>query len=314
MMSNKIKILPVFDRNGKLVGIYTLADVKRIVAGLSPNYNLAPDGTLRVGAAIGVGEEAMQRMDLLSKAKVDVVTVDTAHGNSRGVIEMVKWCKKNYPSIDVVAGNVSEADGARKLARAGADGIRVGQGPGSICTTRIIAGVGCPQVTAVYNCAKALRGSGIPVCADGGIEYSGDIVIALAAGADSVMLGNLLAGTTETPGEVIIRADGRRVKVYRGMGSLSAMKGSRASRERYGQADDKFVAEGVETEVEFKGDVSIVFHPLVGGVRSGMGYLGARTIADLQKHADFYRITYAGMKESHPHGIGSIKKTHNYVA
>jgi IMP dehydrogenase len=315
MMQKQIKILPVFDRQEKLLGIYTLADVERIVNSLSPEYNLAPDGTLRVGAAIGVGDDARERMELLAKARVDVVVIDTAHGNSKGVVEAVKFCKRNYPHIDVVAGNVSEPDGARRLARAGADGIRVGQGPGSICTTRIIAGVGCPQVTAVYKCAKILRGSGVPVCADGGIENSGDISVAIAAGADTVMLGKILAGTTESPGDVIPGPGNTRVKVYRGMGSLSAMKENKASAARYGQAEkpaEKLVPEGVETRVPFKGDVSNILYQLLGGLRAGMGYCGTKTIVDLQMHGDFNQITRAGLEESHPHGIGEFEKTPNY--
>ena len=315
MMTNRIKILPVFNRQKKLTGIFTLADVKRIVAGLSPDYNLAPDGTLRVGAAIGVGEQAKQRMELLANAKTDVVVIDTAHGDSAGVIDMVKHCKRHHPNIDVVAGNISEPESAKRLTEAGADGIKVGQGPGSICTTRIIAGVGCPQVTAVYNCSKALRGSGVPVCADGGIEYSGDITIALAAGANTVMLGKLLAGTTESPGEVIFRQDKKQVKVYRGMGSLGAMRDNKASRERYGQAsspEDKLIPEGIESEIDFKGDVSNIVHQLLGGLRSGMGYCGAKNITELQKTADFHRITIAGLKESHPHGLDQVKKAPNY--
>jgi IMP dehydrogenase len=315
MMQNRVKILSIFSKNKKFKGIYTLSDVKRIVKGYSTDYNLSNDGTLRVGAAIGVGDDAKQRMKLLSKAKVDVVVIDTAHGDSKAAIEAIKYCKKTYPKIDVVAGNISEADSAKRLVKAGADGVKVGQGPGSICTTRIIAGIGCPQVTAVYNCAKALRGSGVPVCADGGIEYSGDITIALAAGADSVMLGKLLAGTTESPGEIIYRHDKKQMKVYRGMGSLGAMIDNKASRERYGQAGnsaDKLVPEGIESEIDYKGDISFIIFQLIGGLRSGMGYCGAETILELQKKADFYRITAAGIKESHPHGLERIKKAPNY--
>lgn len=316
MMEHHIKILPVFNRQGKLMGIYTLADVRRIVTGNSLDYNLTSDGTLCVGAAIGVGDDARQRMELLANAKVDVVVIDTAHGDSKGVVDAVKYCKRHFPKIDVVAGNVSEAESARRLARAGADGIKVGQGPGSICTTRVIAGVGCPQVTAVYQCAKALRGSGTLVCADGGIQYSGDIVIALAAGASTVMLGKLLAGTTESPGEVIFQQNERRVKVYRGMGSLGAMRDNRASRERYqqGEAEQaKLVPEGVESKVDFKGDVASILHQLTGGLRSGMGYCGTRTIHDLQKNCNFHRITSSGLQESHPHGL-TVEDTTNYKA
>jgi len=311
MMDSRIKILPVFSRQRKFEGIFTLADVKRIISGYSKDFNLAPDGTLRVGAAIGVGDDARQRLELLEKVKVDVVVIDTAHGDSKAVIETVKYCKKEYPHIDVVAGNISEFDSAKRLVKAGADGLRTGQGPGSICTTRIVAGVGCPQVTAVYNCSKA----GAPVCADGGIEYSGDITLALAAGAENVMLGKLLAGTKETPGEIIYHHDTKPVKVYRGMGSLGAMKENKASRERYGQADipdKKLVPEGVESEVDYQGEVSVVIARLVGGLRSGMGYCGAKTIADLQKRADFYRMESAGLKESHPHGLERVKNAPNY--
>lgn len=317
LMKNKITILPIFNRQRKLVGVYTLTDVKRIVDGLSPDYNLAPDGTLRVGAAIGVGEDAKVRMELLAKAKVDVVVIDSAHGDSGGVIAMIKYCKRHYPNIDVVAGNVSEPASAKTLARAGADGVKVGQGPGSICTTRIIAGVGCPQETAIYNCAKVLRGSGVPVCGDGGVEQSGDLPIGLGAGASTIMLGRLLAGTTESPGEIVIHPDGKQVKVFRGMGSLGAMKDSQAARERYGQADvaaDKLVPEGVETEVDFQGDVVKIIYQMLGGLRSGMGYCGAKTIEELQKKADFHRITHAGLQESHPHGLGAIKDAPNYRA
>ena len=315
MMQKRIKILPILNEQKEFKGIYTLSDARRIVKGHSPDYALSDDGTLRVGAAIGVGDDARQRMELLAKAKVDVVVVDTAHGDSKAVIDTVKYCKNNYPQIDVVAGNISEAESAKHLVEAGVDGIKVGQGPGSICTTRIIAGIGCPQVTAVYNCAKALRGSGVPVCADGGIEYSGDITIALSAGADNIMLGKLLSGTTESPGEIIYRHDKKQVKVYRGMGSLGAMIDNRASRERYGQADstvNKLVPEGIESEVNYKGDVSFILFQLAGGLRSGMGYCGAKNIRDLQQKADFYRITSAGAKESHPHGLDNIKKAPNY--
>lgn len=311
MMANRIKILPVFSKQNKFLGIYTFSDVKRIVKGHSRDFNLAKDGTLRVGAAIGVAEDARQRMELLAKAKVDVVVIDTAHGDSRAVVETLKYCKRQYPHIDVVAGNVSEPESAKRLARAGADGIRVGQGPGSICTTRIVAGVGCPQFTAVYNCSKA----GVPVCADGGIEYSGDITLALAAGASTVMLGRLLAGTKETPGEVIYRHDTKPVKVYRGMGSMAAMKENKSSRMRYGQVDtpdEKIVPEGVESEVDYQGEVSVVVARLIGGLRAGMGYCNAKTITILQKKADFHKIEIAGIKESHPHGLERIKKAPNY--
>ena len=316
MMAKKIKILPVFHRQGKLAGIFTLTDVKRIVVGSSPNYNLDKKGTLIVGAAIGpISDDAIERMELLAKAKVNVVVIDTSHGDSDNVIEMVKYCVSHYPNIDVVAGNVAVAGAVVRLARAGAAGFKVGIGPGSICTTRIITGAGVPQVTAVYDCCKAARSWGIPGCADGGVEQSGHIEIALAAGADTVMLGKLLAGTTESPGKKITLPNGELVVIYRGMGSLSAMMESEACRERYGQANvsvDELIAQGVEGVVSFQGDVSKVVHQLIGGPRDGMGLLGAESIKDLHKRADFNRITSAGLQESHPHGLASFKDAPNY--
>lgn len=314
MRKNHKKILPIFDSDKVLKGIYTWKDVKRIVDHDSANYSLSSNGGLLVGASIGVGEEDRERAELLAAKNVDVFVVDTAHGNSRRVVEMIKYLKLNYPSIDVVAGNISEGEAARRLVLAGADGIRVGQGPGSICTTRIIAGIGHPQVSAIYECAKAIRGSGVPVCGDGGIEYSGDITIALAAGADTVMMGKLLAGTTESPGETLFH-NGKSVKVYRGMGSLGAMLDNKTSRERYGQVGntkDKLVPEGVEGEIPFKGDVANILFQLIGGLQSGMGYLGAKNISELQNKADFYRISSSGLTESHPHGLDYIKDAPNY--
>jgi len=308
MISNSKKILPIFDGN-QFRGIYTLSDVKRILNGNSRTFNLDASGSLRVGAAIGVGSDLEERLELLSRARVDVVVIDTAHGNSKGVVETIRYCKERYPDIDVVAGNISEGEAARRLVDAGADGIKVGQGPGSICTTRIVAGIGRPQLSAVYECEKAIRGSGVPICADGGIETSGDITIALAAGADSVMLGRLLAGTKESPGDVIFN-DGRQVKVYRGMGSLEAMLQNQASRERYGQADapvGKLVPEGVKGLIDFKGEVAPIIFQLTGGLRSGMGYVGAVDIAVLHDKADFFRITSSGLVESHPHGLDKIE-------
>lgn len=304
MMSSSKKILPIFD-GVDFKGIYTLSDVKRIREGNSQGYNLDANGSLRVGAAIGVGPDTPERLELLSKSRVDVVIIDTAHGNSKAVVEMIKYCKSNYPKIDVVAGNISEGSAAKRLVDAGADGIKVGQGPGSICTTRIIAGIGKPQLAAIYECEKATRGSGVPICGDGGIEQSGDITIALSAGASSVMLGRLLSGTKEAPGEIIYK-DGHQVKVYRGMGSLEAMIANEASRERYGQegtAPSKLVAEGVKSYTEFKGEVKPIIEQLTGGLRAGMGYIGAKTIDELHDRAEFVRITAAGLSESHPHGV-----------
>ncbi|KKR14552.1 MAG: Inosine-5'-monophosphate dehydrogenase [Candidatus Falkowbacteria bacterium GW2011_GWA2_39_24] len=305
MLENRIKILPLVNSKYKLIGMYTLSDVKRTIEGNAENYNLDAVGNLQVGAAIGVGQDAEIRMESLNKAGINVVVIDTAHGDSQRVIDTVKWCKKHYPNIDVVAGNVSEFDSAKHLLDIGIDGLRVGQGGGSICSTRIVAGVGCPQVTAVYNCALALRNSGVPVCADGGLESSGDIAVALGAGADNVMLGKLLAGTKETPGQKIYR-NGVPMKAYRGMGSGSAMRDNQASRERYHQEEvvtDKLVPEGVEAVVPYKGDVEDTIDQLLGGLRSGLGYVGAHHISEFHEQANFWRITAAGYAESMPHGI-----------
>jgi len=314
MQKNKKKILPLVNKQKKLTGMYVYSDVKRVMTGRSPFYNLDANGNLRVGAAVGVGKDAYDRAEMLAERGIDVLVIDTAHGDSRAVLLTLKELKQKYPKIDVVAGNVSEGESAKRLAQAGADGIKVGQGPGSICTTRVVAGIGCPQVTAVYNCSRALRGINVPVCADGGIEYSGDVTVALAAGANSVMLGKMLAGTTETPGEVFMR-NGMPVKQYRGMGSLAAMEKSQASRERYAQgktSKDKLVPEGVEAVVPFKGEVEKIIFQILGGVRSGLGYIGAANINELQTKADFYYISAAGLSESHPHGITMEKEAPNY--
>lgn len=314
MRDRKKKILPVINKIGELVGIYVYSDVKRLITGGSPNFNIDDNGNLRVGAAIGTGDDAFERLSLLADFGIDVVVIDTAHADTKSVIETLKTIKKEYSQIDVVVGNVSEGESAKRLVDAGADGVKVGQGPGSICTTRIVAGIGCPQVTAIYNCAKALRGSGVSVCADGGIQQTGDITIALAVGANSVMLGNILAGTKETPGEVIIR-QGVSVKEYRGMGSLAAMQASKASRERYGQGKngkDKLVPEGVEGMVPYKGEVAQIIFQCLGGLRSGMGYVGAADINELQEKADFFQISGAGLGESHPHSLLATKEAPNY--
>ncbi|MCX6795171.1 MAG: IMP dehydrogenase [Candidatus Falkowbacteria bacterium] len=314
MLENRKKILPVFSKSGTFHGIFTLADVKRIVKGDFKDYNLDALGNLRVGAAVGVGSDLEERLELLSRKNIDVIVIDSAHGDSRAVIDVLKYCKANYPMIDVVVGNISEGASAKRLVDAGADGLRIGQGPGSICTTRIIAGVGCPQVSAIYECALAVRGSGVPICGDGGIEYSGDVSIALAAGADNVMLGKVLAGTEEAPG-ITFWEQGRQKKVYRGMGSLEAMIASKASRERYLQGENspsKLVPEGIESKVDYKGNVSDVINQFLGGLRSGLGYLGAKDILSLQELADFHMITGAGLKESHPHGLDYIQNAPNY--
>ena len=314
MLKHKKKILPLVNRDNTIAGMYVYSDVKRIMTEGSSSYNLDHNGNLRVGAAIGV-DDAFIRTEMLVAKGVDVVVMDTAHADTQSVIRTLRALKKRFTGLDVVVGNISEPDSAKRLVRAGADGIKVGQGPGSICTTRIIAGIGCPQVTAIYNCAKAIRGSGVPICADGGIEYSGDITIALAAGAHSVMLGKVLAGTKEAPGKIIIRENGT-FKEYRGMGSLGAMEAMQSSRERYGQAKsdkDKLVPEGVETEIPYKGEVAPIIFQYLGGLRSGMGYAGARTIPELHKKADFRRISAAGRAESHPR-VEITKKAPNYSA
>ncbi len=310
LRESKKKILPLIDSSGTLSGMYVYSDVVRLVGTASTTFNIDTKGHLRVGAAVGTGEDALLRAKLLAEASVDVIVIDTAHGDSKNVYETLKALKSAYPSIDIVVGNVSEPESAKRLADAGADGIKVGQGPGSICTTRIVAGIGSPQVSAVYNCAKALRGTGVPICADGGIRNSGDIPIALAAGADSVMLGRTLAGTTETPGMIKDTVQGR-FKVYRGMGSLGAMRASKASRERYRQdkvSNDKLVPEGVESVVPYQGDVENVIFKQVGGLRAGMGYVGANSVKSLQEKADFHRISNAGLAESHPHDIAITDK------
>lgn len=311
MLQAKKKSLPLIDNEGKLCGMYVFSDVQRLLSVNLTSYNIDKNGHLRVGAAVGIGKDALERAELLSKAGVDVIVIDTAHGDSKNVYETLKELKNLYPQIDIVAGNVSEGASAKRLVEAGADGIKVGQGPGSICTTRIVAGIGCPQVTAVYNCAKAIEGSGVPICADGGIKHSGDLPIALGAGASSVVLGRSLAGTTETPGTIKDTPQGR-FKIYRGMGSLGAMRSSKASRERYRQEKvsiDKVVPEGVESIVPYQGDVENVIHKMIGGLRSGMGYVGATSITALQEKADYHRISNAGLAESHPHDVSITDKS-----
>lgn len=313
MTRGKKKILPLVDRDHRLTGMYVFSDVVRIKLGSSSIYNLDGAGHLRVAVAVGVDDDALERVELMAH-HVDAIVIDTAHGDSEPVLRTLREIKKRGSPFDVVVGNVSEGGSAKRLVDNGADCIKVGQGPGSICTTRVIAGIGCPQVTAVYNCAKAIEGSGVPICADGGIRYSGDISIAIGAGAHSVMLGRALAGTKEAPGEMMMR-HGAPVKVYRGMGSLAAMEAHRASRARYGQYDprrEKIIPEGVETIVPFQGELKDVLHQYVGGLRSGMGYVGAATIEELRGKADFYRISSAGVNESHPHDVTMIAETPNY--
>ena len=313
MTREKKKVLPLVDKNGRLSGMYVYSDVRRIMTGSSAMHNIDRKNRLLVGAAVGIGDDAFARLELLVRQEVDVIVIDTAHADSRKVIDTLKQIKKEY-DIDVVVGNISEPESAKRLYKADADGIKVGQGPGSICTTRPIAGIGCPQVTAIYNCAKVLNDCDVPINADGGLRYSGDIPIAIGTGAHSVMMGNMLAGTDEAPGEVII-LDGRKWKSYRGMGSLSAMEESRAARERYYQSDtgkSQLVPEGVEGLVPYKGKVSDIIFQYIGGLKRGMGYVGASTIEELREKADFRRITNSGQQESHPHNIRITKEAPNY--
>jgi IMP dehydrogenase len=271
-------------------------------------------GRLIVGAAIGVGPENDERAELLVKAGVDIIVVDTAHGHSQGVLDRVKWVKQNFPDVQVIGGNIATAEAAKALVAHGADGVKVGIGPGSICTTRIVAGVGVPQITAIENVAKALQGTDVTLIADGGIRYSGDISKALAAGANTVMMGSIFAGTEEAPGEVFL-FQGRSFKSYRGMGSIGAMKDGAA--DRYFQEDnsanvDKLVPEGIEAQVPYKGSVLAIVHQLIGGIRASMGYCGCRTIDELHTKAEFVEITSAGIRESHVHDVMITKEAPNY--
>lgn len=304
----KIEKLPIVDDEGILKGLITIKDIEKVIE--FPNAAKDSHGRLLVGAAIGVTSDTMVRLEQLVKAEVDVVVIDTAHGHSKGVLETVKEIRDTYPELDIIAGNVATAEGARALYEAGADVVKVGIGPGSICTTRVVAGVGVPQITAVYDCASEARSRGKAIIADGGIKYSGDIVKALAAGGHVVMLGSLLAGTTESPGETEI-FQGRRFKVYRGMGSVSAME--HGSKDRYFQEDaKKLVPEGIEGRLAYKGPLADTIHQLVGGLRSGMGYCGAKDLQALREEAQFIRMTGAGLRESHPHDVQITKEAPNY--
>lgn len=315
MCREKKKILPLIKDNGEISGMYVFSDVKRIKTRSAETYNVDARGQLRVAAAVGVGEEALERVSRLFDKNVDVIVIDTAHGDSKAVIDTLKEIKRNY-SLDVVVGNISTGDAAKRLADAGADGIKVGQGPASICTTRVIAGIGRPQVSAVYDCADAVERYDIPICADGGLRNSGDIPIAIAAGAYSVMMGGMLAGTEEAPGEIVF-VEGLQWKIYRGMGSMGAMEASRSSRERYLQKQtgkNQLIPEGVEGLVSYKGRLEDVLFQYVGGLRRGMGYAGAASIEELRKKGDFDRITSAGFSESHPHDIKITRDSPNYRA
>jgi IMP dehydrogenase len=306
----KIEKLPVVDKSNKLVGLITYKDIIKIKA--RPNACKDSRGRLRVAAAIGVASDTMDRVAALVREGVDAVIIDTAHGHSKAVMEMAKRVKKEYPEMDLIAGNIGTAQAAKDFLKIGVDGLKVGIGPGSICTTRIIAGIGIPQLSAIYDVASALKGTGIPVIADGGIRYTGDIVKALAAGAHSIMAGSLFAGVDESPGETVI-FEGRKFKTYRGMGSVEAMQ--MGSKDRYFQdvEDDikKLVPEGIVGRVPYKGSLSEVIYQMVGGLRSGMGYTGSKTIEDLQK-AKFIKITSAGVTESHPHDVTITSEAPNY--
>ena len=297
----------------ELRGLITVKDIFKSTE--HPNASKDEQGKLRVGAAVGVGPDNDERIELLVAAGVDVIVVDTAHGHSQGVLERVKWVKRRFPHVEVIGGNIATASAALALVEHGADGVKVGIGPGSICTTRIVAGVGVPQISAISNVAKALEGSGVPCIADGGIRFSGDISKALAAGASSVMMGSMFAGTEEAPGEVIL-FQGRSYKSYRGMGSLGAMADGSADRYFQDAANntDKFVPEGIEGRVPYKGSVLAILYQLVGGVRSSMGYCGCATIEELSQKAEFVEITSAGMRESHVHDVQITKEAPNYRA
>ncbi len=311
LQAHKIEKLPVVDANKKLIGLITFRDITRV--SITPQANKDSYGRLRVAAAVGVTSDVMERVAALAKAGVDAVVVDTAHGHTKGVVSVLKEIKTAYPEIDVVVGNVATSEAATFLLEAGADGIKVGIGPGAICTTRIIAGGGYPQLSAVLEVASVLANTKVPLIADGGVRYTGDIVKAIAAGADCVMLGSLLAGTKESPGETVIY-EGRKFKTYRGMGSVEAMK--KGSKDRYFQdvEDDikKLVPEGIVGRVPYKGDLNESIHQFIGGLRAGMGYCGSKDIPTLKQTARFVQITSSGIKESHPHNVQIIKEAPNY--
>ena len=307
---HRIEKLPVVNKQGDLKGLITIKDIEKRIK--YPNACKDAHGRLRVGAAVGVGQDTEERLAHLKKAGVDLVVVDTAHGHAQAVLDTVRMIKKQHPTLELIAGNIATADAAKDLLKAGIDAVKVGVGPGSICTTRIVSGSGMPQLTAIADCAKVLEGSGVPIVADGGIKFSGDISKALAAGASVVMLGGLLAGTEESPGETVLY-QARTYKVYRGMGSIGAME--RGGGDRYGQGGrppQKLVPEGIEGRVPYKGPLSAVIYQLVGGLKSGMGYCGCKTIPDLQKNATFIRQTVAGLRESHVHDVIITKEAPNY--
>lgn len=314
MRAHKMGKLPLVDKAGHVVGLYSFTDVQRLVENKNPSYNCDEQFRLRVSASVSGGKGDLTRMEKLAEAGVDVVVVDSAHGHSKGIMEMTKYIVKNFPKVDVIAGNIATGEAAAALAKCGAHAVKVGIGPGSICTTRVVCGVGIPQLTAVYSAAKALRGSGVAVIADGGIKLSGDVPKALAAGADSVMLGSVLAGTEESPGEKIY-ANGRKYVVYRGMGSMAALKNGKGSRARYFQdneSEDDLVPQGIEGMVPYSGHVSSIMTQFCGGLRASLGYCGTKTVAELQARGKFYRVTAAGQREARPHDITITKEAPNY--
>jgi IMP dehydrogenase len=317
LRKHKVEKLPIVTDAGRLAGLITVKDFAK--SEQYPNATKDPAGRLRVAAAVGVGEESYKRARTLVEAGVDALVVDSAHGHSRNVLEMVARLKQDVPDVDIIGGNIATYEGAQALVEAGADAVKVGVGPGSICTTRVVAGVGVPQVTAIMEAARACRPAGVPVIGDGGMQYSGDIAKAIVAGADSVMLGSLLAGCEESPGELIF-INGKQFKSYRGMGSLGAMQsrgqGRSYSKDRYSQedvlSDDKLVPQGIEGQVPYRGPLAAVAHQLVGGLRAAMGFVGAPTVAELQRRGRLVRITAAGLKESHPHDIQLTTEAPNY--
>ena len=308
LQAHRIEKLPLVDDDGHLKGLITIRDIEKMRK--FPNSNKDSDGRLKVAAAIGVTSDVEDRVEALLDAKADVLVIDTAHGHSEGVLQTIRRLRKAFPHLELIAGNVATYDATKALIEAGVSAVKVGIGPGSICTTRVIAGIGVPQITAIYDCAKAAEGTGIPIIADGGIQYSGDIAKALGAGASCVMLGNLLAGTEEAPGEMIIY-QGKNYKSYRGMGSLGAMQAG--SKERYFQQNaKKLVPEGIEGRIPYKGHVSDVLFQLIGGLRASMGYCGAKNIKAMNEDTQFIQITGAGLRESHPHDVSITKEAPNY--
>lgn len=308
LQKHKIEKLPLVDEDGVLKGLITIKDIEKVIE--FPNSSKDEHGRLLVGAAVGVSADTMLRVQKLVEVNVDAIVVDTAHGHSQGVLDTVRKIREAYPNLNIIAGNVATAEGTRALIEAGADVVKVGIGPGSICTTRVVAGVGVPQITAIYDCATEARKHGVSIIADGGIKYSGDITKALAAGGHAVMLGSLLAGTSESPGETEIY-QGRRFKVYRGMGSVAAME--KGSKDRYFQEENKkFVPEGIEGRIPYKGPLAETIYQLVGGLRAGMGYCGCKNLYELREKAQFIRMTGAGLRESHPHDVQITKEAPNY--